>query len=177
MRHQVVAQRYADALFDLAKGQGTLDQVDGDLAGLVSVMHDHPDLATIWNSPIVSTEDKKATLRQLFEGKIDAMVLNTLLLMFDNKRGETVGALQEAFRDRFNDHRKRTQVKVKAAMPLDEREERELQEQLAKTTGREIRMQVAIDPELIGGMVVTIGDQVIDNSLKGRLEALAHTLA
>jgi len=177
MRHQVVAQRYADALFGLAQAADTLDRVDGDLADLVGLMHDIPDLATVWNSPVVAVADKKAVLEQLFAGKIDGMVLNTLRLLFDNKRGAAIHAVHEAFRDRFNEYRKRTRVAVRSSHPLDEREESELKSQLAKSTGREIDMSVSIDSTLIGGLVVRTGDQIIDSSLKGRLEALVQTLA
>lgn len=177
MRHQSLAARYADALFALTEGRGALERVDGELAEIASLLRDHPDLANFWGSPLVAAEDQKAIASQLLGGKADPMLLNTLLLMFDNKRGAAIEALHQAFRSRFNDFRRRLTVKVRAAMPLDDTETLKLREQLAKSTAREIEMDVQVDSELIGGLVVKVGDQVIDSSLKGRLEALARTLS
>lgn len=177
MSNNAVAQRYADALFQLGTAQGNLEALDADLNGIAQILKDTADLGMLWDSPIVSTADKKAIVKQLFEGKIHAMTLNTLLLMFDNKRGASVLALQTAFRVRFDAYRKRMTVRVATALPLGEAETTDLKRELAKATAREIEMETALDPELIGGIVVKIGDQVIDNSLRGRLEALARTLA
>lgn len=177
MSNQSVAQRYADALFQLGEAQRNLDAIDRDLEGIAQILKDNGDLGMLWDSPIVSTEDKKQIVKQLFEGKINALTLNTLLLMFDNKRGASIMALQEAFRERFNGYRKRMMVQVATALPLGEQQAADLKRELARATEREIEMEIALDPELIGGLVVKIGDQVIDNSLRGRLEALARTLA
>lgn len=177
MSNQAVAQRYADALFQLGAAQGNLEALDADLNGIAQILNDTADLGMLWESPIVSTEDKKAIVKQLFEGKIDPLTLNTLLLMFDNKRGASIMALQTAFRERYNAYRKRMTVQVASALPLGEQETADLRRELAKATEREIEMETSLDPELIGGLVVKIGDQVIDNSLRGRLEALARTLA
>lgn len=177
MRNQAVAQRYAEALFQVASAQGTLDKVDAELASLSQLLSENKELVSFLASPIVEAEDKKQVVTQLFTGKVDAMVFNTMLLMLDKKRGEAVSALHEAFRTLFNDYRKRTKVRVVSALPMDEQEVAGIKRELAKATSREIEMEVAIDPEIIGGLVVSIGDQVIDSSLKGRLESLARTLA
>lgn len=177
MRDQAVAQRYAEALFQVAAAQGNLDKVDADLAGLNQVLSENRELADFLQSPIVEAEDQKQVVTELFSGKVDGMVINTMLLMFDKKRGEALSALHEAFRTLFNDYRKRTKVRVVSALPMDEQEMAGIKQQLAKATSREIEMDVAVDPEIIGGLVVSIGDQVIDSSLKGRLQSLARTLA
>lgn len=177
MRNQAVAQRYAEALFQVSSAQGSLEKVDAELAGLSQVLAENKELVNFLSSPIVEASDKKQVVTQLFSGKVDAMVLNTMLLMFDKKRGDAVAALHETFRTLFNDYRKRTKVRVVSALPMDEQEVAGIKRELAKATSREIEMDVAIDPEIIGGLVVSIGDQVIDSSLKGRLQSLARTLA
>lgn len=177
MSNHAVAQRYADALFQLGRAQENLEALDADLDGIAAILKDSTDLGLLWDSPIVSTVDKKAITTQLFEGKIQAATLNTLLLMFDNKRGTSILGLQAAFRERYDVHRKRMTVRVVTALPLGTEQATDLKRELAKATEREIEMETALDPEIIGGIVVTIGDQVIDNSLRGRLEALARTLA
>ncbi|HEY9856232.1 MAG TPA: ATP synthase F1 subunit delta [Stenomitos sp.] len=177
MPNHSVAQRYADALFGIAEAQGNLAKVDQDLAAIAQILADHPDMARLWDSAVVSTEDKKAIVKQLFEGKIEPITFNTLLLMFDKQRGGSVATLPRFFRERFDAYRKRVKVNVRTVMALGSDETEELRRVLAKATEREIEMETTLDPDLIGGLVVTVGDKVIDNSLRGRLEALARTLA
>lgn len=177
MPHQTVVQRYAEALFQVAEAQGALEKVDQDLAAIAQILSDHPDMSRLWESSVVSTEDKKQIVKQLFEGKIEGITYNTLLLMFDKQRGDCVSALQQAFRKLFDAYRKRLKVNVKTVMPLAAETADELRRALAKATEREIELEATLDPDLIGGIVVTVGDKVIDNSLRGRLEALARTLA
>lgn len=177
MSHSTVASRYADALFELALSRGCLETVDADLAGIARLIGEHADLQLLLESPVVALGDQKETIRRLFEGKVDPLTFNTLLLMLDNQRGGALLALHEGFRERYNRHHKRVKVEVTSALPLEEREQRDLSRALAKTTSREIEMEVTVDEGLIGGLVVKIGDQVIDNSIRGQLEALARTLA
>ncbi len=177
MPNHSVAQRYADALFQVAEAQGNLDKVDQDLAAIAQILSDHPDLTRLWESAVVSTEDKKSIVKQLFEGKIEPITYNTLLLMFDKQRGGSIGQVQHAFRERYNAFRKRLKVTVRTVLPMASDETEELRRVLAQATAREIEMEATIDPDLIGGIVVKVGDKVIDNSLRGRLEALARTLA
>lgn len=177
MSDSTVAQRYAGALFDLAASQGSLERVDADLAMVASTLGEHPDLAMFLDSPIVATEDAKTVIRQLLESKIEPLTFNTICLMVDKQRGGHLARLAAVFRERFDRHQRRVQVRVTSAMPLDETEQGNLSRALAKATAREIKMEVAVDDGLIGGLVVTIGDQVIDGSIRGQLEALARTLA
>lgn len=177
MPNHSVAHRYAEALFQVAEAQGNLDKVDQDLAAIAQILADHPDMSRLWDSAVVSTEDKKSIVRQLFESKIEGITYNTLLLMLDKQRGASIAQVQAAFRERYNVHRKRLKVTVRTVMPMATDETEELRRVLAQATAREIEMEATLDPDLIGGIVVTVGDKVIDNSLRGRLEALARTLA
>lgn len=177
MPDSTVAQRYAGALFELAAAQGKLEAVDADLARIADELGGHGDLAMFLDSPIVATADRKDVVKRLFEGQLDQLTFNTLCLMLDNQRGGHLKALAAVFRDRYNRHRKRVQVRVTSAMPLDAEEQRSISRALAKATQREIEMEVAVEGDLIGGLVVQIGDQVIDSSIRGQLEALARTLA
>lgn len=139
-------------------------------------MHDVGDLDRMWKHPVIEVADKQAMVRQLLGGKVHPLTLNTLLLLFDKKRGMLIEAFQKAFRERFDATRRRATVKVTSALPLDQGQQDELRLRLAQQLEKEIQMETAVDPALIGGLVVQIEDQVIDNSLRGRLEALRHSL-
>ena len=140
------------------------------------MLRESPDLARMWKHPVVDVEDKKAMIRQLLGGKAHPFTLNGLQLLFDKKRGAMVEDVQKAFRALYDATRRRATVKVTSAMPLEQGQADELRQQLAATLAKEIQMETAVDPNLIGGLVVQIEDQVIDNSVRGRLEALRHAL-
>ncbi len=140
------------------------------------MLRESPDLARMWKHPVVDVADKKAMVRQLLGGKAHPFTLNGLLLLFDKKRGSLIEAVQKAFRARYDATRRRATVKVTSAMPLEQGQADALRQQLASKLAKEIQMETAVDPALIGGLVVQIEDQVIDNSVRGRLEALRHAL-
>lgn len=153
-----------------------IEQVDGDLAGIVQLLETNEDLRRLWFHPVVAAADKQAMARQIFGGKVHPLVLNVASLMFDKKRGNIFPEMQKAFRDRFNATRRRATVKVTSALPLDEASAQSLRQLLASRLEKEITMETEVDPGLMGGMILQIEDQVIDNSLKGRLESLRHSL-
>lgn len=140
------------------------------------MLRESPDLARMWKHPVVDVADKKAILRQLLGGKAHPFTLNGLQLLFDKKRGDLIEELQKAFRARYDATRRRTTVKVTSAMPLEDGQADALRQQLASKLSKEIQMETAVDPALIGGLVVQVDGQVIDNSVRGRLEALRHAL-
>lgn len=172
----MIADRYAEAIFTVAQQNGAVEQIDTDLASITAMLGSNADLNRLWMHPVVSADDKKQIVRDLFAGKVHPMTLNLLQLLFDKKRGMLIHQVQKAFRDRFNALRRRATVKVTSAMPLDAGLEDALRNQLSAQLQKDIQMETAVDPSLIGGMVLQIEDKVIDNSLRGRLEALAHSM-
>jgi F-type H+-transporting ATPase subunit delta len=174
----VIADRYADAIFQAAQAQGAeaLAQIDQNLADVAALLQDNADLNRLWKHPVIDREDKQAMARQLFGGKIHPLALNLILLLFDKKRGVIFEQVQRAFRERFNALRKRATVKVTSALPLDAQQVEQLRHEFAVKLSKDIQVDTAVDAALIGGMVVQIEDQVIDGSIRGRLEALRMSL-
>ncbi|MDB5100795.1 MAG: synthase subcomplex delta subunit [Cyanobacteria bacterium RYN_339] len=174
----MIADRYADAIFQAALPQGadTLQTIDGNLADVAAMFKDNADLARLWKHPVVKRADKQALVRQLFGGKIHPLALNLLLLLVDKKRGVIFGQVQQAFRTRYNALRQRATIKVTSALPLDAAQVESLRHEFATKLSKEVQVDTAVDPALIGGVVVQIEDQVIDGSIRGRLEALRMSL-
>ena len=160
----------------MAQDNGALDQVDNDLARIAELLESNKDLNTLWMHPVVTAEDKKQMVRQLFAGQAHPLTLNLLQLLFDKKRGVLVEQVQRGFRDRYNAFKRKASVKVTSAMALEEGQRDALRAQLQQQLAKEIELETVVDPSLIGGMILQIEDQVIDNSLRGRLEALSHSL-
>lgn len=160
----------------MAQNSGAVEQIDADLAAVVAMLDSNADLNRLWMHPVVSADDKKQIVRDLLAGKAHPMTLNLLQLLFDKKRGMLIQGVQKAFHQRFNALRRRATVKVTSALPLESAQEDALRSQLATQLQKDIQMETAVDPSLIGGMVLQIEDQVIDNSLRGRLQALSHSM-
>lgn len=114
--------------------------------------------------------------KQLFGGKVHPFTLNLLLLLAEKKRAGMVEGVQRAYRERYNQVRKRATVKVTSAMALDAQQVESLRHEFAVKLAKDVQVETAVDSALIGGIVVQIEDQVIDGSLRGRLEALRMSL-
>jgi F-type H+-transporting ATPase subunit delta len=170
----VIADRYAEAIFSVAQQSNVVEQVDTDLQGVVETLKANQELDLLWKHPVVSAEDKKQIVRDLFAGKIHPVTLNLLQLLFDKKRGVLVEQVQSACHDRYTALRRRATVKVTSALPLEAGQADALRAQLADKLAKDVHMETAVDPDLIGGLILQIEDQVIDNSLRGRLKALSH---
>jgi F-type H+-transporting ATPase subunit delta len=177
MRHHPVALRYADALFTLAHETDRVEAIDRDLQQLVELVASHAELTGVLASPVVATGDKKLVVWKLFQTHVDPMVLNTLLLMIDKQRADLLPQVQSEFRKRVDDLHRRTRATVRTAFPLEATHAERLRAQLEAQLDRRIDLEVVEDPGLIGGLTVTVGDRVLDASLRGRLESLARTLA
>ncbi|MEB3223919.1 MAG: ATP synthase F1 subunit delta [Candidatus Sericytochromatia bacterium] len=175
----MIADRYADALFQAATAQGdaVVTRVDEDLAAISGLLADHPALAELWQSPVSKVSQKQAAARSLFDGRVHPLTLNTLLLLFEKKRGMLVRELQVGFRRLLDATRRRAQVQVVSAQALADDQSAALRQQLERQLGLAIDMDTAVDPDLLGGLVVKIDDQVIDHSLRGRLDALRLSLS
>jgi F-type H+-transporting ATPase subunit delta len=177
MRHHPVAHRYADALFALARESGKVEAIDRDLQQLVDLIASHEELTSVLASPVIAIGDKKLVVWKLFNSHVDAIVLNTLLLMIDKQRADLLPQVQTEFRKRVDDLLRRTKATIRTAFPLESAQAERLRAQLEAQLSRHIELEVVEDPGLIGGLTVTVGDRVLDASLRGRLEALARTLA
>lgn len=174
----MIADRYADALFQIAQAAGgeVLAQVDAQAAEVAGLLADQPQLRELWMHPVVASEDQKAMAHQLLAGKVHPLLLNTIKLLFDKKRGALFPQVQAAFRGRFDALRRRATVKVVSALPMDGAQTESLKGTLATRLAREVVLESAVDPELLGGLVLHIDDMVVDHSLRGRLEALKASL-
>ena len=140
------------------------------------MLEGNPDLGRLWRHPVVQLADKKATVRALLAGKVHPLALNLLLLLFDKKRFGIVEAVQTSFRRRYNATRRRATVKVTSALPLESQQVESIRHELATKLSKEVLVDTAVDAALLGGMIMQIEDQVIDGSLRGRLEALRLSL-
>lgn len=172
MAELAVVRRYARALFDTAQRAGIVDRVEEDLRGVDRVIREAPRLPRALGAPTISADRKKALLRQAFGDRVDPLTLRFLLLALDRRRQDILGHVYAEFQRMANDARNILPVEVSAAAPLDDAQQAALSAALAARTGKTIRLDVKHTPELIGGLIVRMGDTILDGSVKTKLDQL-----
>jgi len=169
--------RYAAALFDIARDSRTIATVEASLASVRTAIDGSPDFARLIASPIVSRADAaRAVAATAATLGIDATTTKFLGVLADNRRLAQLPAIIRAFRALAADHRGETTAEVTSAHPLADDQVDALKASLRQRIGRDVAVELAVDPSLLGGLVVRIGSQMIDSSIKTRLNSLAQAM-
>jgi F-type H+-transporting ATPase subunit delta len=176
MANQVVARRYAQALFDLARDKGLIDQVDDELGMVVSIIDANPQLRTVLDDVLIPDEAKRNLVSKLFAGKVSDLVMNFLLMVIRKRRESQIPAMYRSFLELANEARGIVEVEVRSATQLPEETVRNLEAKLMKRLGKRIKFQTQVVPELLGGLVVRVGDELMDGSVKTRLQRMRERL-
>ena len=168
-----VAQRYATALFDLAREQKTLEATAADLDGLRAMLAGSADLARLVRSPMFGREQQqKAMAAVLAAAGIAGIVAKLVGVLVRNRRLFALTDIARAFRSMLSEHRGEVLAQVASAHPLTDQQVQAIRAELAASTKREVTVETTVDPGLLGGMVVKIGSRMIDSSLSGKLQRL-----
>lgn len=172
-----IAERYAGSLFELALQSKTVSKVEADLASVERMIASSPDLARLMKSPVFSGEDQlKAIVAVADKAGIGGLVGNFLRVVARNRRLFAVPAMIKAFRAIAAEQRGEAAAEVTSAHPLTAAQEAELKATLKGVTGKDVAIAVAVDPSLLGGLVVKLGSRQIDTSLKTKLNSLKLAL-
>lgn len=172
----IVAKRYARALFDLAKSHNQVAQVEEDLKAVVGSIQGNPDLEKLLNHPNIDATKKTKLLSTLFQGKVADMVLNTLCLLVERRRDAILTDLLNDYVKIANESLGQAVAVVSAPLALSSAESQQIVARFSQLTGKKIQVQHVIDPSLLGGIQVRIGDRLYDGSLSGKLQRLQKSL-
>jgi F-type H+-transporting ATPase subunit delta len=168
-----LAERYAVALFDLADERRTLDEVASDLRQLRAMVQASPDLLRLIRSPILSRDEQSKGIGALAErAGLSPLVRDFLAVVARNRRLFAVPAMIEAFLAKLAARRGEVTAEVFAAQPLSEAQLAALNEQLRRSIGSRVSVDVHVDPGLIGGLVLKLGSRMVDGSIKSKLQRL-----
>ena len=169
--------RYATALFELARDAKALDSVAKSLDAVKAALADSADFKALTTSPLIARADaRKAVTASAKALKLDATTANFLGVLADNRRLGELPAILRAFRTLLANHRGETTADVTSAHPLDKGQQDALRQQLKTRLGRDVSIDLNVDPSLLGGLVVRIGSQMIDSSIRTRLNTLANAM-
>ena len=174
---KLVSKVYGDALFEEAMEKNVLSQWYEEIGALRTIFLENPDLAQFLNHPQIIKEEKKKVVETIFFGKLSEGLLGFLVTVIEKGRQNDMIAICDYFTDRVKAYKKIGVVKVTSALPLSEDQKKRVEERLLETTGFvSLETEYAVDESLLGGLVIRIGDRVVDSSIKTRLEEIRRDL-
>ena len=171
-----LAEVYARSLFEVARDTGTLDVVREQLGQAADAVAGDRDLQTFFFSPYFSVPEKEDGLDRTFTG-IDPIVRNFLALLIEKHRMPVLFRVRQRFESMWQDENKVLPVQITSAIALDEATVRSIGDRIGERTGRRIQLSADVDPDVLGGLVLRVGNSVLDASIRNRLENLRRSVA
>jgi F-type H+-transporting ATPase subunit delta len=172
-----MAGRYATALFDLAKEANAIDAVQGDLARFDALVAESADLLRLVRSPAFSTDDQlKALTAVLDRAGIGGLAGNFLKLVTTNRRLFAVRDMIKAFGELVAQHKGEATAQVTVAEQLKDEHVQSLRSALKAVSGKNVSLDIKVDPAIIGGLIVKLGSRMVDSSLRTKLNAIKHAM-
>ena len=171
-----LAQVYARALFEVAKERDSLDTVREQVGEVADAIDADRNLATFFFSPYFSTEEKKDGLHGAVEGA-DESVMNFLELLLEKHRMPVIFRIRRELDALWREENKMLPVQVTSAVELDDELVRSLGDRISEQTGRKVDLTSTVDPDIVGGIVLRVGNSIMDASIRNRLEQLRKQVA
>ena len=171
-----IAAVYARSLFEVAKEQNKLDNLREELGEFVDALDGNRELQVFFFSPYFSTSEKKDGLDKAVSGA-DESVVNFLKLLIENHRMPVIFRVRREFERLWQDENKLLPVTVTSAVELDKGTVKQIGDRIAEQTGRKVDLSSAVEPEILGGLVVRVGNSILDASIRNRLEQLRKQVA
>ena len=171
-----IAQVYARALFEVADEQDKLDTVKQQLDEFAGALHDNREMAVFFFSPYFTAQEKKDGLHKAVEGA-DPAVMNFLEVLIERHRMPVIFRIRTDFEALYDKSKKLMPVLVTSAVELDPETIASLGKRIGEQTGNEIELSSKVDPEILGGIVLRVGNFIMDASIRTRLEQLRREVA
>jgi F-type H+-transporting ATPase subunit delta len=171
-----IAQVYARALFEVAKESDLLDVVREQLGQFVDALSANRSLSTFFFSPYFSSEDKKDGLSRAIEGA-EPTFMNFLEMLVERHRMPAIVRIRSRYEELWDEEMQLLPVEVTSAVGLDEAIVRSIGVRIGEQTGREVELSSKVDPDILGGIVLRVGNFILDASIKSRLNQLRRQVA
>jgi F-type H+-transporting ATPase subunit delta len=171
-----LARVYARSLFEVAREQGELDLLREQLGQFADAVKGNRDLELFFFSPYFSTKEKQESLEKLLNGA-DEQLVNFLNLLIENHRMPVIFRVRREYDRLWERENRLLPVVLTSAVELDEHTIKDLSERIGERTGRTVTLTKRIDPDILGGIVVQVGNSILDASIRNRLEQLRTQVA
>jgi F-type H+-transporting ATPase subunit delta len=167
---------YARGIFEMARGEGELERVEGELLALSRALEGSPDLRSSLTDPQLPLDKKQGVIEGLIGGRASSLTVGLVQLLVGQNRVTDLPAIARAVAEAAVSSRDKALAEVRSAIPLDDATVERLTDALARATGRNVEVRVVVDPSVIGGIVATVGDTVIDGSIAKRFDSVRQAV-
>lgn len=176
MQNETVARRYSTAIFELATESGKVDAVGAGLRAVLTSLEKDEEARRFFASPVVDRDVKAKAFATVLDGRVDEIARNTVLLLIRKRRTALLPAIVREYDAMALNAAGLERIEIVSARPLSDAEAGDVVARLARTYGKTFEATRRVDPALLGGFRVMMGDVSIDGSLAGRIDDLAHDL-
>lgn len=176
MLNKSVARRYAEAFFSIAQDAGKIDEYQTELGKIVQSIKETEGLGDYFAHPLIPAKAKKEVATKLYAKEVSPITLNFLLLVLDKKRETYLDLIYKEYEEMADESKNIRKAELFSAMPVSDEDLKTLSENLSRSTGKTIQLAVTIDPSMLGGVKIRMGDKIIDASVAKKLEMLKRNL-
>jgi F-type H+-transporting ATPase subunit delta len=169
MEQPTVARSYATALFELSERQGEHEAFTRAFAAVIALLDADPQIRDFLRTPRITVAEKKRALQAAFDGQVPPLFLNFLMVVLDNRRQHMLRAISREYDRMLDEHLSRVNVAVTLARDPDAAALTDITTRLTKLLQKKVIAHVRVDPEILGGIIVRYGDNVMDGSLRRQL--------
>lgn len=175
---KLVSKTYGEALFELAKEQNTLDAVQEEAVAILEIFEQNEELVKLLNHPKISKEEKITVIENIFKGRASDEMVGFLVLIVEKGRYNEICQIFTYFLEQVKEFKRIGVAYVTSATPLTTEQQKKIEEKLLVTTQYiQFEMHFDVDKSLIGGMVIRIGDRVVDSSIRTKLNQMTQALS
>ena len=172
----VIANRYAEALFQLSEEENITKEIYNELHDVVEVIKNNKELDNVLKSPLVAKNEKTQFIEALFNNKINYDLINFLKILVEKGRISSLKSIELTFKELLNDKHNIIEGTVISAIALTEKQVKELEEKLSKKYNKNVTLENEVDQSILGGVLVRLGNTQIDGSVKTRLNNIKDQL-
>ena len=176
VKELALAKVYAAAIFEVGQSTGQVDQIAAELRTLGDLVNADPDFEMFLDSPAVDAETRKLTIEKLFRGKFGEVFVDSLQVLNRKERLGIVREVAAAYHALHQESLGREELHVDTAVPLSDGVREQLRERISRATGKKIDLLERVDPSLIGGIVLQLGDKKFDGSVRRKLAVVKTAL-
>jgi len=169
-------KQYVQAFYDLAKQEDILDKINLELRIFIAKTNEDLKLKKYLSNPIENIADKKATIKDLFQNQLSTYTNNFIYIFLKKNELEVLESAQKYFEKLIKEKKNVIDAKVISAIPLTKEEEDQIKEKLASQTNKKINLNITVDPNILGGLVIQTRDQMVDASLLGKINNLRQNV-
>ncbi len=174
---KLISNTYAEALFELAVEDNKIDDLYAQIDMLSKLFSENPGFIALLTHPHITVEEKLDSLEKSLKGRVDDSIVGLLRVVVEKDRAGEIGMIFENFRAKVYEHKKIGVVYISSAVAIDEARKSKIEDKLLKTTGfKSLETHYTVDEKLVGGMMIRIGDRVVDSSVRTKIEKMTSEL-